>query len=88
MEAIISINLTISNGCYYFLTHLSYPAPLELSFRGNTPMVIGNDITVNISVSSAVPLQCELVTRGEPRMPVISEVQDCEFTFKSVVKAS
>lgn len=51
-------------------------------------MVIGNDITVNISVSSAVPLQCELVTRGEPRMPVISEVQDCEFTFKSVVKAS
>ena len=59
------------------------PAPVDLSFTGDTPLVIGNDIFVNISVSPARPLRCELVTRGEPGNPIISRVEDCKACIES-----
>lgn len=61
--------------------------PLELSFTGDTPMVTDNDVFAQIQVSRPVNLRCEMVTRGAPGMPTITEEQDCtsgEVTFLNV----
>lgn len=58
------------------------PEPLEVSFTGDTPVVTGNSVTAQISVSRPVPLQCQIVTRdtvsGEA---VILMEEDCECLY-------
>lgn len=52
--------------------------PVEINFIDDTPIVTDNDIMVRLSVSPPVPLLCQLITRGLPRMPIFTQEQDCE----------
>ena len=52
--------------------------PVEVMFIGGTPLVTDNDITVRLMVEPPVPLLCQVVTRSQPGMPVISHEQDCK----------
>lgn len=51
---------------------------VELNFIGDTPIVTGNDVTVQLSVSPSLPLRCEMITRdAETEMPVIIDTINC-----------
>ena len=63
----------------------THPGPVELSFTGDTPLVIENDIFVNLSVSPVKSLRCELVTRGTPGNPIISRAEDCKDCIWSTI---
>lgn len=57
---------------------------VELNFIGDTPIVTGNDVTVQLSVSPSLPLLCEMITRGDqPRMPDFLETINCESIGKA-----
>lgn len=56
---------------------------VELNFIGDTPIVTGNDVTVQLSVSPSLPLRCEMITRdAETEMPVIIDTINCESVGK------
>lgn len=59
------------------------PPKPQLNFIGDTPVVTGNDVTVQLSVSPSMPLRCEMVTRGnQAGMPDILGTINCESVGK------
>jgi hypothetical protein len=63
------------------------PEPVELAFTGDTPMVTGHNVSVQIYASPPRHLRCQLISRDAPGMPIHTTEEICssgEVVFQNV----
>ncbi|CAI8008658.1 Proprotein convertase subtilisin/kexin type 6 [Geodia barretti] len=63
------------------------PEPVELAFTGDTPMVTGHNVSVQIYASPPRHLRCQLISRDAPGMPIRTAEEICssgEVVFQNV----
>ena len=51
--------------------------PVELAFTGDTPMVTGHNVSVQIYASPPRHLRCQLISRDAPGMPIRTAEEIC-----------